>query len=51
MYESVLKGVAASVGLEPVTDYGPGLERFFDEVLVVKICASSIYGIRTTDCI
>jgi hypothetical protein len=32
VYESVLRGVAQSLGLQPVKVYGPGLDRFFDEV-------------------
>lgn len=31
VYESVLKGVAKSVGLEPVNNYGMELDRFFDQ--------------------
>ena len=37
VYENVLKGVAQSLGLQPVRDYGPGLDRFFDEVSLVCI--------------
>jgi hypothetical protein len=32
VYENVFKGVAQSLGLQPVSDYGPALDRFFDEV-------------------
>lgn len=38
VYESVLKGMAASIGLQPVTDLGPTLNHFFDEVRVPGFC-------------
>jgi hypothetical protein len=42
VYENVLKGVAQSLGLQPIKNYGPSLDRFFDEVPLVCICCNGV---------